>query len=42
MGTSAASIAGSAVLLIVLVYFMAQVLVFGAEIIKGQERRGSA
>jgi len=38
-GTSIAGIASSAILLIVLVYMMAQVLLFGGEVIKVQTRR---
>ena len=38
-GTSVAGVASSALLLIVLVYFMAQVLLYGAEVIKIQARR---
>jgi uncharacterized BrkB/YihY/UPF0761 family membrane protein len=38
-GTSAGGVASSALLLIVLVYFMAQVLLYGAEVIKVQSRR---
>jgi membrane protein len=41
-GTSVAGVASSAILLIVLVYFMAQVLLYGAEVIKVQSRRGAA
>ncbi|GMQ94626.1 MAG: hypothetical protein BMS9Abin12_2126 [Acidimicrobiia bacterium] len=37
--TSIAGVASSALLLIVLVYFMAQVLLYGAEVIKVQSRR---
>lgn len=38
-GTSVAGVASSALLLIVLIYFMAQVLLYGAEVIKVQSRR---
>jgi uncharacterized BrkB/YihY/UPF0761 family membrane protein len=38
-GTSITGIASSAILLIVLVYLMAQVMLFGGEVIKVQSRR---
>ena len=38
-GTSVAGVASAVLLLIVLVYFMAQVLLYGAEVIKLQSRR---
>jgi uncharacterized BrkB/YihY/UPF0761 family membrane protein len=38
-GTSITGIASSAILLIVLVYFMAQVMLYGGEVIKVQSRR---
>ena len=38
-GTSVAGVASSALLLIVLIYFAAQVLLYGAEVIKVQSRR---
>lgn len=41
-GSSVAGVASSAILLIVLVYFMAQVLLYGGEIIKVQSRRRAA
>jgi uncharacterized BrkB/YihY/UPF0761 family membrane protein len=38
-GTSITGIASSAILLIVLVYLMAQVMLYGGEVIKVQSRR---
>ena len=38
-GTSVAGVASSALLLIVLIFFAAQVLLYGAEVIKVQSRR---
>jgi uncharacterized BrkB/YihY/UPF0761 family membrane protein len=41
-GTSVAAVASSAILLLVLVYFMAQVLLYGAEVIKVMTRRAQS